>query len=198
MAFTQQVWEQPIKDAIVGGIYYDNLNSGQPLAAFSSVSLGNATDVTNAIAAGIQGAALGNLYVPTPVSAGLPTRRIVGIAMGSTYSGKSISVVTKGIFPAICNEAVTADTRLFHVANVSRTNAQTPLTNLPRILLGVMSLPSGTPTLTYNVGLVNDTAVVPQSTGTNVLYFPLGYALTTTSAQYDLVPVELQTAPFYA
>ena len=200
MAFTIQAWNQPIKDSIQGGVYYDNINTNQPIAAFSPVSLGTATDVTNALAAGVPEAQLGKLFVPTPVSAGFPTRRIVGITMASTYSGLAISVINKGIFIGIANGAITADSLLFPTGNVTRTNAQTPLTNVPRMLLQVMTLPNGsTPTLSYNLGPVAATAITPTTgSGTNTLYYPLGYALTTTTAQYDLVVVQLECAPFYA
>jgi len=201
MSFTQQVWEQPILESVIGGVYYDNVGSGTyPIAAFSPVSLGNATDVTNAIANGCPNAVLGNLYVPTPVTSNFATRRIVGLCMASTYSGKAISVVTKGIFIAICNGAVTADTLLQAAALTTRTNLQTPFTNVDRMKLQVMTLPNGvTPALTYNIGLVAATAITPASGATaNVLYYPLGYAVITTTAQYDLVPVELACTPFYA
>lgn len=201
MSFTRQVWDQPIKDSILGGYFYDNVNSGaNPILAYSPVSLGNATDVTNALAAGVTEAALGNLYVPTPISSGLPTRRVVGIALGSTYSGKAISVLAKGIGIAICNAAVTADTLLFATVQTTLTNAQAPITALPRTILQVMKLPNGTtPTLTYNVGLVSSPTITPAAGATaNVLYYPLGYALLTTANQYDLVPFELACTPFYA
>ncbi len=199
MAFIRQAWEQPIAESVVGGIYYDNINSGQPVSAFTALSLGNATDVTNAKAAGISSAALGSLFVPTPISNGYPTRRIVGLAMGSTYSGEAISVVNKGIFIAISGAAITADALLFPSSVASIANTAQPFTTVPRMLLQVMKLPNGTPLLTYNVGLVEATAITPTTgAGTNVLYYPLGYAYTTTTALYDLVVVQLECAPFYA
>ena len=198
--FPQQSWERPVRDAILGGIFYDNTNSGaNAIAAFSPVSLGTPTDVTNAIAAGVTNAVFGSLYVPCPVSGGFSTSPVAGVAMGSTYSGLAISVCTQGVFPVWANAAIAALSTVFPASNTTRTSAQTPFTNNDRVLLQVMKLPNGTsPVITYDIVLADDTAVPTSTTGNTVQYFPLGIALAAATTQYDLIPVLLQTSQFYA
>ena len=202
MAFFQQAYERPIKDAIQGGIFYDNTNSGaNAIAAFSPVSLGTPTDVTNAIAAGVTNGVFGSLWVPTPITSNLPTA-VNGICMESTYSGLAISVCFGGVFPVWANAAVAAGALVFAVSSTSRTSAQTPFTysqDNARVNLQVMKLPNGIqPTLTYDIVLVDDPAITGATSGATVPYYPLGIALAAATAQYDIIPVLIQNQVFWA
>lgn len=198
--FFQQAFELPVKDDIYGGIFYDNVNSGaNALSAFSPVSLGTPTDVTNAIAAGVTNAVFGSLFVPTPITSSNPTSAVFGVAMESTYSGKAISVCTSGIFPVIADAAITAGAIVTAVDSLQRTNLQTPFTNVPRLLNQVMKLPNGvTPTLTYDLVTVGPLVVTPATSGATAQYTQLGYALAPATAQYDIIPVKIIPIQFYA
>lgn len=198
--FFQQAFEAPVRDDVFGGIFYDNINGGaNALCAFSPVSLGTPTDVTNAIAAGVTNAVFGSLFVPTPLASSLPTAQVFGIAMGSTYSGKSISVCTSGIFPVIADAAIAAGALIFPVDALQRTNLQTPFTNVPRILNQVLKLPNGTtPTLTYDLITVDDPVITGATTLTTVQYFPLGQAMAAATAQYDIIPCKINVSQFWA
>lgn len=198
--FFQQAIEAPVHDDIFGGIFYDNINGGaNALCGFSPVSLGTPTDVTNAIAAGVTNAVFGSLFVPTPLTNGLPTSPIFGVAMESTYSGKSISVCTSGVFPVIADAAIAAGSLLFAVDALQRTNLQTPFTNVPRLLNQVLKLPNGsTPTLTYDIITVDDPVITGQTSAATVQYFPLGIAMAPATAQYDIIPCKLIPVQFWA
>lgn len=198
--FYQQAYEQPVRDAIRGGIFYDNVNSGlNALGAFSPVTLGSPTDVANAITAGVTNAVFGSLFVPAPITSSASTQPLMGVAMESTYSGKSISVCTAGVFPVLANGAMTAGALVFATASTTRTNQQTPFTNIQRMLNTVLALPNGiTPTVTYDLVLCGTPAVSGTSSTSTVPYYPLGIALSAATAQYDLVPVQLSLGQFWA
>lgn len=201
MAYTSQAWQQPVMDAVRGGVYYDNVNSGSnAVAAFTPMCLATPTEVASCQTAGTPNAQFGSTFVPAPITSSFSTRPVIGIAMESAYSGLSISVCAQGVFPAIADAAITAGNQVFPVHALTRTNQQTPFTNVARLLLQIMALPSGsTPTLTYNLVTVDDPTITPASGATaNVLYYPIGIALAAATAQYDIIPVLLQTQQFWA
>jgi hypothetical protein len=175
-------------------VFWDPSGNGNPLAAFQSVSLATAAEVAAAVAAGFSSARVGATVVPTPITTGAPTRRVMGISAESAVNGKNVSVVIDGIAEVMVNAAVALDSLLFPAAAATRTTSQTPLTNLPQVILP----PAPDVPLTYNLCLADDTAIVAASTGANALYYPIGYALEVAAAQYTVIPVRLHLAPFYA
>lgn len=176
-------------------LYYDDGTTGYPIAAYQCVSLGDATDVAAAIAAGIAGAELGNLVIPTPASSSFATRRLVGVTGAAARNGANVEVIIQGIAEVMVNAAVVCDARLTVASKTTRTSLQTPWTNLP---MGILADQSPEVAQPYYMSLVDDTAVVVATTGSNTLYYYLGYAMQTASAQYDVIPVELARQPFYA
>lgn len=182
-----------------GFVYWDSVNNGvNPIAPYQCVCLATAAEVTAAIAAGVQRAALGQLVVPAPTATILgitmASRRIIGVTANAAFSGDEVLVVTEGIAEVMCNAPVACDAMVFSVAPAQRTTSQTPLSSVPELLLPF----EPRATLTYNLAMVDDPALVPTTgAGTNVIFYPVGMALAAATAQYDIIPVELMRGPLY-
>lgn len=172
------------KSQVQGFAFYDSTGAGNALARYSCVSLASAAEVTAANAAGIQGN-VGEIVVQTPTAAGLPTRRVVGVADSSVRNGNEINVVTGGVAWVMANAAIALDAVVFAAANATRTSLQTPFVDDWEML--IPTDPQG-PGLTYNLCLVDDTALP----AANTVHYPLGFALKAAVAQYDIIPVYIQ------
>lgn len=164
-------------------VYYDA--GGNPIAPFTPVSL-----VTSPPSGYMVGQVVG---LPT-VASGRNTTLLIGVTLEWAYNLKSVPVQLSGVVSVIANAAITAGSLLFVAANATRTTDQAPFSNLA--LLRPPFRPAQSATL--NVALVDDVAITPQSSNANVQYFPLGIALTSAAAQYELVECLLMTQPFYA
>lgn len=172
------------KNQVQGFTYWDSTGAGNPLARYSCVSLASAAEVTAANAAGVVGN-VGEIVVQTPTAAGLPTRRVVGVADSSVRVGNEVLIVTAGVAWVMANAPIALDAPIFPAANATRTSAQTPFVDDWEML--IPSDPMG-PGLTYNVCLVDDTALP----AANTVHYPLGFALKAAVAQYDIIPVWIQ------
>lgn len=180
-----------------GFVYWDSVGGGvNPISAFQCVSLATAAECATAAAAGVRDAVAGRLVIPTPVAALLgatiASRPIVGVTLNSAFNGDEVSVVTDGVAEVMVNAAVTCDTMLHCVVNATRTSLQTPFVNLSEALIPFDPRAS----LTYQLAMADDPALTFSSGATaNVLFYPLGLAMATATAQYDVIPVRLRTAP---
>lgn len=171
-------------------VFYDATGNGNPIAAYQCVSLADSTEVSAANTAGIRGE-VGDIVVPTPVSGGLATRRVIGVTVGSSWNGNEVSVCMDGSVHVMANAGVTfTPTAIVHpAASGTRTTAQTPFTNNFDMLLPQdPKFP-----VTYNLSMIDDTALP----AAGQIVWPLGYALEAATAQYDIIAVHLATAPFY-
>lgn len=180
----------------LGFVYYDAPGSGaNPIAPFQLVALATAAEVTAAISAGVARAAIGSLVVPmtvgTVLSGTMCTRRCVGVTLNGAFSGDEVLVVTDGIADTMCNAAVTVDAMVSGAATTTRTTLQTPFTSMSELLLPFDPRAS----LTYNLALAGTPSLTYSSSGANVVYYPVGYAMGTASAQYDVIPVKLELGP---
>lgn len=171
------------KNQVQGFSFYDSTAAKNPLARYSCVSLATAAEVTLANAQGIVGN-VGEIVVMTPVTAGLPTRRVIGVADSSARNGNEVLVVTAGVAWVMANAAIALDAPIFPAAVATRTSAQSPFTDVEDMLIPTDPLT----TLTYNLCLVDDTALP----AANTVHYPLGFALTAAVAQYDIIPVWIQ------
>jgi len=178
------------------GIFFDNHATGgqntKALLRYTPVSLATGQDLTDAATFGIRTDA--PIVVPTPVSGGIATREVIGIAMESARSGTEVLLATAGDVHVMVNAAVALNARVFAAATTTRTSAQTPLINLFDANLPI----DPSYTLTYLASLIDDVAVAPQTTSANVLFFPVGTALRVAASQYEVIPVRLNFTPFYA
>lgn len=174
-------------------IYWDTVGSGvNPIAPFQIVSLADSSEVAAALAAGVRDAVIGRLVVPTPVGtvlgATVATRRVVGVTKNACYNGEELLVQSDGVAEVMVNAAVACDAMLHAVARATRTSAQTPFTSLEELLLPV----DPRLTLTYQLCMADDAALTLSSSGSNAFFYPLGFALAAATAQYDVIPVQLQ------
>jgi hypothetical protein len=182
-----------------GFVYWDSPGAGaNPIAPFQIVGLATAAEVTAAIAAGVTRAAIGQLVVPMPTAvilgATMSARRVIGVTANAAFSGDELLVITEGIAEVMVNAAVAADAMLFSTALATRTTVQTPLTSLLEMLLPF----DPRATLTYNLAMADDPALVPTTgAGTNTIFYPIGIAMAPATAQYDVIPVELMRGPLY-
>lgn len=185
-------------------IYWDNVGAGANLCTkYTPVSLATAAEVATANAAGVRGN-VGDIVVPTPVAARggitVADRRIVGVLQETQFVGKQVSVVVDGVSYVIVNAAISdtsvANGVLVHPAAVeSRTSLQTPFTQFNEIR---MAFDPRAP-LTYNLSLIDDPAITPATgAGTNIEYFPLGFALESAANKYEAIPIELFLGKMYA
>lgn len=179
-------------------IFHDgNTNSvkGNPVAPFTPVSLGNTTNVASAIAAGFRTSG-GGLVVPASVDTNnIGSSPIIGITTGASnpLTGE-VTVAIAGVAEVWANAAIVAGALLEVVSATTRTNVQTPFTSLEEALIPT----DPSVTRTYNICLVDDTTITPATSGANALHYPVGVALKAAAAQYDVIPVLLQTQRFYA
>lgn len=171
------------KNQVQGFAYYDSTGNRNPIARYSCVSLATAAEVTAANAQGIVGN-VGEIVVQTPVAAGLPTRRVIGVVDGSARNGAEVLVVTGGVAWVMANAAIALDAVIFPAVQSTRTSAQTPFVDVEDMLLPV----DPQFTLTYNLCLVDDTALP----AANTIHYPLGFALKAAVAQYDIIPCWIQ------
>lgn len=193
-----------IHDQGAGFYFWDTDNSGaNPIARYSCVSLATPTEVDAAIAAGNtpSGLQYGDVVVKTPISGGVPTRRILGVTGSSGWSLGSprrdlIQVHLGGIVEVQFNAAITpaAGTLLTAVATETRTSVQTPFTNNFDMLLPFDS----TIAVTYRLCLAGELTITPASSGANAAYYPLGYLLDTPGAKYDILRIQLDPRVLYA
>lgn len=178
-------------------IYWDTVGSGaNPIAPFQLVCLADSSEVSAAASAGVRDAVEGRVIVPAPTGTVLGvtmnTRRILGVTLGSAWNGDEVTVVTDGVAEVMVNAAVACGALVFAVARATRTNKQTPFTNLFDGLLPV----DPKLTVTYQLALGDDPSPTWSSTGGNALVYPVGMAMRAATAQYDVIPVLLGTAPF--
>jgi hypothetical protein len=165
-------------------VYYDP--NGNPIAPYTPVAL-----LTSGLPAGYSpGEVVG---LPT-ISSGRNTVQLLGVTLEWAYNGKQVPVQLDGVAYAIANAAIAVNGIVFAAANAQRTADQAPFANLPMIRPLVRPGQS----VTLNCSLVDDVAITAQSSGTNVIYYPLGIALSAASAQYELIQILLMTEPFYA
>lgn len=185
-------------------IYWDSLGSGAYLCTkYTPVSLATAAEVATANAAGVKGN-VGDIVVPTPVAARggitVADRRIVGILQETQFSGKQVSVVVNGVSyvmvnAAIADASVSGGVLIHAVAVEQRTSVQTPFTQFNEIRMAF----DPRATLTHNLVLADDPAITPATgAGTNIEYFPLGFALENAANKYEAIPVELVLGKMYA
>ena len=172
------------KSEVQGFSFYDSTAARNPLARYSCVSLATAAEVALANAQGIIGN-VGEIVVQTPVAAGLPTRRVIGVADGSTRNGLEVNVVTRGVAWVMAGAAIALDSVVFPALAETRTSLQTPFTDNEDMLIPTDPLGPG---LTYNLCLIDDTALP----AANTVHWPLGFALVAAVAKYDLIPVWIQ------
>lgn len=169
-------------------VWYDVTGAGNPIAAYQCVSLATPAQVVTANNAGISGG-YGDIVVTCPITAGLPTDKVLGVTIESVRNGDTLPVALDGSVYVQANAAFggsTSDTVIFPAAVSTRTSIQTPFTNNPIMKIkGDVTLGP----LTYNLCLVADTAL---PAATNKVR-PLGYPLDFATAQYDLVCVRLDT-----
>jgi hypothetical protein len=170
--------------AVRSFVYYDA--SGNPIAPYTPVSL-----LTSGLPTGYSpGEVVG---LPT-ISSGRNNTQLIGVTLEWAYNGKQVPVQLSGVTYAIANAQIAVNGIVFAAANATRTADQAPFVNLPMIRPLVRPGQS----VTLNVSLVDDVAITPQSGSANLIYYPLGIALSAASAQYDLIQILLMTQPFYA
>lgn len=171
------------KAIVQGFAFYDSTANRNPLARYSCVSLATAAEVALANAQGIVGN-VGEIVVQTPVSAGLPTRRVIGVADSSVRNGQEVLVTCAGVAFAMASAAIALDAPVFPALAETRTSAQTPFTDVEDMLIPTDPNGAG---LTYNLALIDDTALP----GANTVHYPLGFALKAATAKYDIIPVQV-------
>jgi hypothetical protein len=174
-------------------IYYDVVNSGaNPVAPFQIVSLATAAELSGL---GIRDAIAGRVVVVTPVGTVLgqtvANRRIIGVTKNAAFSGDEVLVQTQGVAEVMANAAIALDAQVHAVARATCASNAAPISNVPE-----MQLPfDPRATLTYQLCLADDPSLTFSSGGSNVMYYPLGYALAAATAQYDVIPVQLMPWP---
>lgn len=164
-------------------VYYDS--GGNPIAPFTPVSL---------VTSPPSGYRVGQVVGLPTVASGRNTTLLIGVTLEWAYNLKSVPVQLTGVVPVIANAAVAVNGILFVAAVGTRTSDQTPFSQLAQIR------PPFRPgqAATLNVALVDDVTITPQSSNPNVLYYPLGIALNSASAQYEVIDCLLMNEPFYA
>jgi hypothetical protein len=165
-------------------VYFDP--NGNPIAPYTPVSLR-----TSGLPTGFSPGEVVSL--PT-ISSGRNSTQLIGVTLEWAYNGQQVPVQLTGVTYAIANAAIVVTGIVFAAANATRTADQAPFVNLPMIRPLVRPGQS----VTLNVSLVDDVSITPQSSNANVIYYPLGIALSAASAQYDLIQILLMTEPFYA
>lgn len=160
-----------------------------PIAAFQCVSLLTSAQITTF--SGTQGTSV--RVSPTQSSPADRDQRVFGTTVASAKHNTQVSVQKSGYAQVMCGAAVAYASLLFNIAPTTGTSLVAPILNLPEAWL------PGDPTVTqtYHLGMVDDTAVTPSTTGNTIIYSPVGYALTA-GAQYQIIPVELDLSQFYA
>jgi hypothetical protein len=165
-------------------VYYHP--NGNPIAPYTPVSL-----LTSGLPSGYSpGEVVG---LPT-ISAGRNSTLLIGVTLEWAYNGRQVPVQLDGVAYAIANAAIAVNGIVFAAATATRTADQEPFVNLPMIRPLVRPGQS----VTLNVSLVDDVTITPQSGSANLIYYPLGIALSAASAQYELIQIRLMTQPFYA
>lgn len=165
-------------------VYYDS--NGNPIAPYTPVAL-----LTSGLPSGYSAGEVVGL--PT-ISSGRNNVQLIGVTLEWAYNGRQVPVQLSGVAYAIANAAIAVNGIVFAVANAQRTADQAPFANLPMIRPLVRPGQS----VTLNCSLVDDVTITPQSGSANLIYYPLGIALSAASAQYDLIQILLMTEPFYA
>jgi len=174
--------------------YYDVINSGvNPIAPYQCIS-----PLTAAQIASNTGSVEGEACRPAAAfvsGTSIITDRILGISAGGAKAGQQLTVQRDGVAHVMVGAAVAYGSTLFCGLAEQRTNSQTPLINLFEANLPVEPGVG----ITYNLSMADDVAISPQSGSANQLQLPIGYAIEGTgTAKYQLVRVEMETAPFYA
>lgn len=121
--------------------------------------------------------------------------RVIGISDASAYHDSQVAYHTgPGTAWVMASAAIARGAFVKLALNENRAGNVAPVINLAE-----MHMP-GDPrrVLTYSLAMVDDTALTPNSTGSNTLEVKgVGYAMTSTNAKYELVMVDLFLAPFY-
>ena len=122
--------------------------------------------------------------------------RVVGISEASAYHNTQVAYRT-GPGPAwvMASAAIARGSFVKLALNENKADSVAPVLNLAEMRMPVDPRFS----LTYSLGMVDDTALTPTTgSGTNTLEVKgVGYAMTSTSAKYELVLVDLFLQPFY-
>lgn len=169
--------------------YYDTINSGvNPVAPYQIISPLTSAQLTTF------SAAQGEAVRPAVASGTTVLERVIGISEHGAKHNTQIAVRVDGIAHVMAGAAVAYGSLLQMGLAEQRTNAQSPFIDLYEAALP--QDPSFT--ITYNLSMADDVAISPASGGANALILPVGYALEAATAKYQLVRVELHTAPFYA
>ncbi|RYG34218.1 hypothetical protein EON81_16135 [bacterium] len=189
-----------------GFYYWDADGSGaNPITAYQIVSLATNTEVDAAKAAGQipQGISYGDVIVRTPTTAGVSTRRILGVTLGggwsignNTFKGDSIPVVIGGVAYVQFNAAVAfvPGQLVQAVATETRTNVQTPFVNNNDMLLPM----DPRVVTTYRMCLAGALNIAPVNVLPVAPNYSLGYLLGQSDAKYDILPVEVNPQVTYA
>lgn len=122
--------------------------------------------------------------------------RVLGISDASAYHNSQVSFRSgPGTAWVMASAAIARGAFVKLALNENRADTLAPIINLSE-----MHMP-GDPrrSLTYSLAMVDDTALTPTTgAGTNTLEVKgVGYAMTSTSAKYELVMVDLFCTPFY-
>ncbi len=173
-------------------IWYDNTSANLAIAPYQIVMYASAAEVATANAAGIRGG-VGDIVVVPTIAAAINTHKIAGVVIpgGGAFPGGECTIAIAGIAEVMCSAAGAWDRQdawWFCGLAETRTNLQTPLTDLNEMLLAVDPRVS----VTYQLAMATRPAVVPATgAGTNAAYYPLGYALEAPTHKYDVFRLEL-------
>jgi len=173
-------------------IWYDNTSSNLAIAPYQIVVYASAAEVATANAAGVRGG-VGDIVVVPPITSAVNTQKIAGVVIpgGGAFPGGECTIAIAGIAEVMVSAAGAWDRQAawwFCGLVETRTNLQTPLTNLNEMMIAA----DPRLTITYQLAMATRTAVVPATgAGTNAVYYPLGYALDAPTAKYDVVRFEL-------
>jgi hypothetical protein len=170
-------------------LYWDPTGNANALASFQCVSLATDAELQAALAAGVRFTRPGELVVPTPVNNGFATRRVEGITLNSAYNGTSVLVQIAGDAEVMVAGPVAEGAIVVPALAQVRSSIQTPLTSFPEMLIVNNPLM----TVSYNLRLIDDTTITPNSNNPNQQLWPVGYALKPATAQYQVIPVRLDT-----
>jgi hypothetical protein len=173
---------------LVSGRYHDVINSGANLMApFQCMAF-----LTSAQVASDATAKIGVAVRPSPAYNNTPDR-VLGISEAGAKHGQPIAIRTAGYAQVMAGAAVAFNARLQPGLVEAKTNAQSPLIDLYEANLPVEPGVG----VTYNLSMVDDIALTPSTTGSNVLTFPVGWSVEVATAKYQIIRVELDRTPFY-
>lgn len=181
--------------------FYDIDGFGvNPIGRYQIVSLATPAEIATMASAGVLPANVGygDVCVRTPVSSSVATRQIVGVTDNAGWSlglpsAEPINVHVDGICLVQYSAALTPDPSQLITAALTetRTEAQTPFTNNYDQWLAHDSRFS----LTYVLNEAGVLTITPATTGATQIYYPLGFAIDTPTAKYDILRVDMTRVP---